>query len=102
MSTDRAFAAIAPMLWLRAGAQGRRIEALAGGWDVGDTYAIIKDLDQSSDFIDAVRAADRVRLAYIVTDDEGRYQQIANDLPGLETVRLYEDYLRNCESTGDF
>nr|WP_256985172.1 DNA methyltransferase [Rhodococcus sp. 06-1059B-a] len=102
VSTDRAFAAIAPMLWLRAGAQGRRIEALAGGWDVGDTYAIIKDLDQSSDFIDAVRAADRVRLAYIVTDDEGRYQQIANDLPGLETVRLYEDYLRNCESTGDF
>ena len=102
VSTDRAFAAIAPMLWLRAGAQGRRIEALAGGWDVGDTYAIIKDLDQSSDFIAAVRAADRVRLAYIVTDDDGRYQQIANDLPGLETVRLYEDYLRNCESTGDF
>lgn len=102
VSTDRAFAAIAPMLWLRAGAEGRRIDTLAGGWDVADTYAIIRDLDRSSDFIDAVRSAERIRLAYIVTDDDGRYQQIANDLPSLETVRLYEDYLRNCESTGDF
>lgn len=102
VSTDRAFAAIAPMLWLRAGGVGRRIDSIANGWDVADSYGIINDLDQSADFIAALERAQGVRIAYIVTDDEGRYQQIANEIPHLETVRLYEDYLRNCESVGDF
>ncbi|AZL12843.1 hypothetical protein CXR25_08500 [Brevibacterium aurantiacum] len=102
VSTDRAFAAIAPMLWLRAGAVGRRIDAISNGWEVADSYGIINDLDQSSDFIAALQAAENIRIAYIVTDDEGRYQQIANEIPGIEMVRLYEDYLRNCEMTGDF
>lgn len=101
VSTDRAFAAIAPMLWLRAGARGRRIDAITDGWEVADSYGIINDLDRSSDFIAALDAVVDVRIAYIVTDDEGRYQQIASEIPGIETVRLYEDYLRNCETTGD-
>ncbi|NNV09715.1 DNA methylase, partial [Geobacillus sp. MMMUD3] len=70
--------------------------------DVADSYGIINDLDQVADFIAALERVDGVRIAYIVTDDEGRYQQIANEIPYLETVRLYEDYLRNCESVGDF
>lgn len=98
VSTDRAFAAIAPMLWLRAGSAGRRIEHAVAEWELADTYGIIKDLDQASEFVAAVREASTIRLAYIVTDDEGRYQQIADELPGVETVRLYEDYLRNCQS----
>ena len=102
VGTDRAFAAIAPMLWLRAGAVGRRIDSISNGWDVADSYGIINDLDQVADFIAALERVDGVRIAYIVTDDEGRYQQIANEIPYLETVRLYEDYLRNCESVGDF
>lgn len=102
VSTDRAFTAIAPMLWLRAGARGRRIEELSQGWDVADAYGIIKDLDLAADFTATLHAQDDVRVAFIVTDDEGRYQQIANEIPGIETVRLYEDYLRNCESNGNF
>ncbi|PCC44762.1 site-specific DNA-methyltransferase [Brevibacterium aurantiacum] len=102
VSTDRAFAAIAPMLWLRAGAVGRRIDSLSTGWDVSDSYGIINDLDQSAQFIAELERSEGVRIAYVVTDDEGRYQQIANEIPHLETVRLYEDYLRNCESVGDY
>lgn len=102
VSTDRAFAAIAPMLWLRAGARGRCIDDLSKGWAVAEAYGVIKDLDLSSDFIAALQLEEDVRVAFIVTDDEGRYQQIANEIPGIETVRLYEDYLRNCESNGDF
>lgn len=102
VSTDRAFAAIAPMLWLRAGAMGRLINSISDGWGIADTYGIINDLDKASDFIAALDNAVDIRIAYIVTDDEGRYQQIANEIPGIETVRLYEDYLRNCEMTGDF
>lgn len=102
VSTDRAFAAIAPMLWLRAGAVGRRIESIPKGWDVADSYGVINDLDQASDFVAALDSVEGMRIAFVVTDDEGRYQQIANEIPHLETVRLYEDYLRNCESVGDF
>lgn len=101
VSTDRAFAAIAPMLWLRAGAAGRRINSILDGWEVADTYGIVNDLDKASELIAALEDATSVRIAYIVTDDEGRYQQIANEITRVETVRLYEDYLRNCEMTGD-
>jgi len=72
------------------------------GWAVAEAYGIIKNLDLSTDFITALQLEEDVRVAFIVTDDEGRYQQIANEIPGIETVRLYEDYLRNCESNGDF
>lgn len=102
VSNDRAFSAIAPMLWLRAGARGARIDELVDGWAVADTYGILKDLDQASEFVAALQKIGDLRIAYIVTDDEGRYQQVADELRGIETVRLYEDYLRNCESTGDF
>lgn len=102
ISTDRAFAAIAPMLWLRAGARGLLIDDLSKGWAVAEAYGVIKDLDLSTDFISALHLEEDLRVAFIVTDDEGRYQQIANEIPGIETVRLYEDYLRNCESNGDF
>ena len=101
VSNDKAFAAIAPMLWLRAGAQGERIDALGAGWAVADTYGVLRDLDQSAEFVAALKSVDGIRIGYIVTDDEGRYQQVADELRGIETVRLYEDYLRNCESTGD-
>lgn len=90
------------MLWLRAGSVGRRIDTIPDGWEVADSYGIINDLDQSAEFLAALGAAEGVRIAYIVTDDEGRYQQVAAEIPNIETVRLYEDYLRNCESVGDF
>ena len=101
VSTDRAFAAIAPTLWLRAGARGGRIDSVEGGWAVADSYGILRDLDQSAEFLEALKKQTGIRVVYIVTDDEGRYQQVASELPLIETVRLYEDYLRNCESTGD-
>lgn len=102
VSNDRAFATISPMLWLRAGAQGERIDSLEGGWAVADTYGVLRDLDLTTEFVEAVDQRESIRMVFIVTDDEGRYQQVASELPHIETVRLYEDYLRNCESTGDF
>ena len=101
VEADKAFAAIAPMLWLRAGAVGERIESIVGGWAVTDNYGILKDLDLASDFLAELQHREGIRIAYVVTDDDGRYQQVAGEIPDIETVRLYEDYLRNCESTGD-
>jgi adenine-specific DNA-methyltransferase len=97
ISYNKAFARIAPLLWLRAGSQGRCIERLpAQGWDVAETYGLLVDLDGASAFIKATKKAKNLRIAYIVTDDERRFQMLARRLPeGVEPVRLYESYLTN-------
>ena len=97
VSYQTAFARIAPLLWLRAGSEGRRIDRLpAAGWDVADFYGLLVDLDTATDFLKALRKAKSPRVAFIVTDDERRFQAIARRLPeGVEAVRLYESYLTN-------
>jgi len=98
---DRAFARIAPLLWLRAGAEGARIDTLPdAGWAVVDAYGLLTDLDQAGAFCAAIEQADRLRLAYIVTNDERRFQAVARRLPEtVEPVRLYESYLTNFRFT---
>jgi adenine-specific DNA-methyltransferase len=97
VSHDVAFSRIAPLLWMRAGSRGRRIEKIpAAGWQVVDTYGLLTELDEATAFLKAMRKASDVRIAYIVTDDERRFQALARRLPeGVEPVRLYESYLTN-------
>lgn len=97
VSYQTAFARIAPLLWLRAGSVGRRIDKLpASGWDVADTYGLLVELDTATDFLKAACKVEGLRIAYIVTDDERRFQALARRLPeGVEAIRLYESYLTN-------
>ncbi|MCX7407364.1 MAG: DNA methyltransferase [Planctomycetales bacterium] len=97
VSYQTAFARIATLLWLRAGSVGRRIEKLpAAGWEVADAYGLLVELDKATDFLKAARKAKALRIAYIVTDDERRFQALARRLPeGVEAIRLYESYLTN-------
>jgi adenine-specific DNA-methyltransferase len=97
VSHNLAFGWIAPLLWLRAGSEGRRIDTLPpSGWDVVDTYGLLVDLDQAAKFCKAVDKKQGLRIAYIVTDDDRRFQAVARRLPvSVETVRLYESYLMN-------
>lgn len=95
----RAFERIAPLLWLRAGARGAIVESIPeAGWALGDTYAIIENMDRAKVFVDALAERDEVTLAYIVTDDDRRFQMLCAQLPSRVTaVRLYESYLMNFE-----
>ncbi len=97
VSHNRALARIAPLLWMRAGSTGRRIEEIPEqGWDVADTYGLLTDLDQTAAFSDAVEAKGTIHIAFVVTDDERRFQSVARRLPHtVEPVRLYESYLTN-------
>lgn len=92
-----AYARIAPLLWLRAGASGSRIEKLPEeGWAIADSYGLLTDVDQATPFIHAIGKAANLGVAYIVTDDDRRFQAIAKRLPSnVEPVRLYESYLTN-------
>jgi adenine-specific DNA-methyltransferase len=97
ISHNRAFARIAPLLWLRAGSRGRRIHKLPeAGLEVVDAYGLLVDVDSATPFIKVVEKAKDLRMAYIVTDDDRRFQAIARRLPdGVEPMRLYESYLTN-------
>ncbi len=97
VSHNRAFERIAPLLWLRAGSAGRRIDTLPdAGWAVADTYGLLTDLDQASAFRRAAAAVAGLRIAFIVTNDDRRFQAVARHLPvTVEPVRLYESYLSN-------
>ena len=96
VSSNREFAKIAPLLWLRAGSQGRRIEDLSAGWDVADTYGVLADLNHSEAFVEVIANNDGVRIAFIVTDEDRLFESVVRELPDhVEPVRLYEAYLHN-------
>lgn len=97
ISHNLAFARIAPLLWLRAGAEGERIEAVpTAGWQVVRSYGLITDLDRASAFCTAIKESRTARVAFIVTNDDRRYQAVSRQLPdSVEPVRLYESYLSN-------
>lgn len=97
VSHGNAFSRIAPLLWLRAGGEGRRLDHLPeNGWAVMDRYALLVDMDRAAALYDAIKLAKNIKIAYIVTNDERRFQSISRQLPNhIETVRLYESYLTN-------
>jgi adenine-specific DNA-methyltransferase len=97
VSHNRAFERIAPLLWMRAGSEGRRIQKIPTKcWELADTYGLLIDLDKAAVFCKAIEAKEAVRIAYVVTDDERRFQSVVRRLPEtVEPVRLYESYLIN-------
>jgi adenine-specific DNA-methyltransferase len=63
---------------------------------VADTYGLLINLDKAASFCKAIEPKGTIRIAYIVTDDERRFQSVVRRLPeNVEPVRLYETYLAN-------
>jgi adenine-specific DNA-methyltransferase len=99
VSSNREFANIAPLLWMRAGSRGRRIDDLSHGWDVADTYGVLVDLDQTKEFLDVViaRGGDLCAV-FVITDEDRLFEAVVQGLPDhVEPVRLYDSYMRNFE-----
>lgn len=93
---NRSFSAVAPLLWLKAGAQGQRIDTATKGYEIADAYAVLFDLDAADDFLKSLAGPTVIGMVFIVTDDDRSYQAICGDLPeGMESVRLYSSYLTN-------
>ncbi|WP_235915521.1 site-specific DNA-methyltransferase [Puerhibacterium puerhi] len=101
VSLGRRYGAIAPLLWLRAGAVGERIEKVAEeGWAIpsGAVYGVLFDTTAWGPFVAAAAKREDLTHAFIVTDSVAEYQQIVAKLnPALKTTRLYADYLRSFE-----
>jgi len=93
-----AFAAVAPLLWLRAGAQGPIIEECldsAGrrkpyAWT--ERYGVLFNPDRWRSFVENMPAS--ATTAFVVTDSQAIFAGVTAELPDhLEVVRLYENYL---------
>lgn len=97
----RKFNAIAPILWMRAGAEGERINELPeDGWALPKTgfYGVLTDIDQWEPFVDAVNARDDIRCVFIVTDSQAEFEAINVQIDQrIDSVRLYSDYLQSFE-----
>ena len=101
VSHNLAYARVAPLLWLRAGARGKRIDKLpVEGWAVADAYGLLTEVDKATLFINSISKKKNACVAFIVTDDDRRFQSVAKRLPkSVEPVRLYESYLTNFSFT---
>jgi adenine-specific DNA-methyltransferase len=101
VNLGRKFQAVAPLLWMKAGGQGDRIEKPVAGWTLPDgaIYGILFNIDQWREFIDAIVArGDEIKHAFIVTDADAAYQQILTELPtNVGRTQLYGDYLHTFE-----
>lgn len=96
VSLGAAFEAVAPLLWLKAGAEGPRIDTVHSPWALPEDarYGVLFDPAGWRTFIDAVKCADAVTHAFIVTDSISVFQQVVRELPtNVEPIRLYENYL---------
>lgn len=100
VSLGRKFQAVAPLLWIKAGGAGPRIEEPDDKWVLpeGGRYGVLFDTDAWRDFADAVVVHEGVTHAFIVTDSESTFQQIMSELPtNVVATQLYADYLRTFE-----
>jgi adenine-specific DNA-methyltransferase len=95
---DLAFVAVAPLLWLRAGAQGSVVDECldwAGrrkpyAWT--DRYGVLFSPDRWRGFVE--KLPETTTTAFVVTDSQAIFAGIAAELPDhLDVVRLYEKYL---------
>jgi adenine-specific DNA-methyltransferase len=94
---DLAFKAVAPMLWLRSGANGPVItHRSTHGFSVTKQYGVLHDVDAWRAFVNEL--PETATMAFIVTDSPSAYSTVAGALPtGVEKVRLYEKYISTFE-----
>ncbi|MBY6366959.1 site-specific DNA-methyltransferase [Rhodococcoides corynebacterioides] len=95
------FEAVAPLMWLEAGARGQRVDRIPDdGWALTKAYGVLFDIDALAIFAGAVTDASVTgaspQVVFVITDSDAEYQRAVERLPvGVDTVQLYEDYLSN-------
>ncbi|GAB3136897.1 site-specific DNA-methyltransferase [Microbispora hainanensis] len=100
ISLGKKFDAVAPLLWLKAGARGARIRKACKTWTAPDDayYGILFDIDYWREFVEAIRKRSDITHAFIVTDSDATFQQIISELPtNVDSTQLYGDYLSTFE-----
>lgn len=109
VSLRRAFRAILPLLWLKAGAVGPRPELKRGEPEPallapeGSNFVVLLDESRLVRLLKTLDGRTGVSHVFIVTDADEAFKTMAQDVrevaakanPGLQVVQLYRDYLLN-------
>ncbi len=85
-----------PVLWMKAGGYGKCPTALTDDKYIyfkESKFAILLQVKYAYEFMQEF--PDGLEAAYIITDYEPEYQEIANNLKVPVTYQLYRDYLDN-------
>ncbi len=95
----RQYNAVAPLLWMAAGAVGHWEE-----WDgrqswsapADSTYAVLFDLAEAAAFTSIVESRREITHVWFVTDSHSAFIEVREELPDRAAVgQLYREYLRN-------
>lgn len=100
VTLGRAYAAVAPLLWAKAGSVGPIIDTPTEGFACPDraVYAVLFEPGEWAGLVHHLAAHPEVRTVFVVTDSDAAYRQVTSELPtGLAVHRLYADYLTNFE-----
>jgi adenine-specific DNA-methyltransferase len=92
------FDAIHPLLWLAAGAKGKRPKRKKTDRfliTAENGYAVLFDDAEFREFEEALAETDEITHVYLVTDSDEAFAEMRAHLdPGLKTVQLYREFLR--------
>lgn len=100
VALGRQFREILPMLWLKAGAVGKR-PVLADDElpDMlipdGSNFAVLIDERYFGAFLSEIEARDNIEYIYLVTNSEDAYREMGARIRTRNVTQLYRDYIDN-------
>ena len=101
VALGRQFREILPILWLRAGSIGPRPELPKNRTvpemviPAKNPFAVLVEETRFSEFVNQVHRRPDLTHAFVVTDSEEAYQEMAERLNVPNVIQLYRDFLEN-------
>jgi adenine-specific DNA-methyltransferase len=106
VALDRRYEAIAPLLWMKSGAQGAVVHRDDTSWALPEDalYGVLFDVGAAREFGAAVAERENaLRHVFVVAESESAFRAAVQYLPAslrYSTTRLYADYLHSFEING--
>jgi len=99
VSLGQQFKEILPLLWLKAGAVGKRPEVEDAEPDMlilpENGFAVLVDEIMYASFLQQVKQHTGIKMIFFVTDSEEAFREMSAGVTGCETFQLYRDYIDN-------
>lgn len=99
VSLGRQFKEILPLLWMKAGAIGRRPEIEEEDPVMlilpENHFAVLVEEAAYSSFAKEIKKYDNIDMIFFVTNSESAYHEMAADIGVKNTYQLYRDYIEN-------
>ena len=99
VSLGRQFREILPLLWLKAGAIGKRPEIDEDEPDMlilpENGFAVLVDETCFARFLRELKKTNGIKHVFLVTDSDDAFREMSTEIPGREAHQLYREYIDN-------